>query len=313
KTIVKHPESGAEHGCGLLLAAAAGRPRQGDARSPIAAIVNIGLRFIPQPEAECEIRPRFPVIANEQARVALAAGDSWNSCGNTELAGAPAERAYLGRRVSQLLKPQGSLISLNRLDLDQRRLARGVLYGTEIGVELRSQPAREGKNPVVVLRRNRIDALDPRPNSEFDDVAAVNHGGVILKLVVVLHIESMPRLRAAAVERSQNLNGGADEVRNRFVEASCVLETRFIDCCAKYRGFGGLKSVTGVLKAVCSREQVEAADARIPDVALRICVAHGQSVLRVELIVHPRANQYAALRGDGHGREGRHRQGLRFE
>src|ERR1039457_2328804 len=65
EAVVKHAESPADHALWLRLSGfPAGRPGNANSRSEIPRVVYIGLRLVAQPEAQCEVRPRFPLIAH---------------------------------------------------------------------------------------------------------------------------------------------------------------------------------------------------------------------------------------------------------
>ena len=82
------------------------------------------------------------------------------------------------------------------------------------------------------------------------------------------------------------------------------LEARFVDHFrAQHGGFRDLRRVAGALGVSSARDQVEAAYAGVLDVGAREVVARGQRVVGGELIIHPRREDYAALRNAQHAGE----------
>src|SRR5579859_472484 len=125
---------------------------------------------------------------------------------------------------------------------------------------------------------------------------AVENGHVLLKLVVRLRVERVAYLRATTVERSQHLDRRGQTVGEVVGVRTEILKAHFIDDVrSDYRRLAGLHVLVIVLRVIPARDQVEAADAGILDIHVRIPVAEGKRVVRRELIIHARAHADTTL------------------
>ncbi len=120
---------------------------------------------------------------------------------------------------------------------------------------------------------------------------------IVLKLVVVSRVGRMADARAAAVERSRHQDGRAHGVRDGRGIGPHVLEAQFVNgAAAQHRRLRDLHVLLGVLQVVGARHQVETADARVQQIGPQESVAQDQRVVRVDLVVHARAEADAPLR-----------------
>ena len=189
-------------------------------------------------------------------------------------------------------------------------LAGRIHYGLVIGVQQRCLASAKREGPVVVQGRKAVDQLSPRPDAELHGMATMDHRGVVLELDTILSIERVPRLRAASVERSQDLDGGALEVGKDLAGVPAVLESRFIDHGAEHCGLSCLQSVVAARCTIAARKEIETADARVPYVTVRVLIANCERMIGTYLIVQAGSHLRSPLRRDGYGGEGRWREAL---
>src|SRR5579871_312337 len=95
EAIIEDTEATPKHCLRRPVGASARRPCHCNPGRPIPMIVDVGLRFIAQAEAEREIGAQLPVIAEERRDVELAHGERWLPGSERELARAAAEQADL--------------------------------------------------------------------------------------------------------------------------------------------------------------------------------------------------------------------------
>src|SRR5436309_4671206 len=112
KTIVKNPETCP--GNSLWREA----PGHTNPRRKVMAVMNVGLRFVTEPETHGQRRPDFPIVTNESSNIELAHREVRITCDDAELAGAAAETRNLRRSESNILEQQRPAIPFNRRDRD---------------------------------------------------------------------------------------------------------------------------------------------------------------------------------------------------
>src|SRR5580700_10333830 len=98
---------------GAPLRAAAGRPGDRQAGREIAPVMNIGLRFVPQSQTQCEVWTHSPVVAAKYAGIKLVHGEFGNIGIETELSGAAAQGSDLHRRIAELLEQNRAPVALD--------------------------------------------------------------------------------------------------------------------------------------------------------------------------------------------------------
>src|SRR5262249_12769807 len=147
------------------------RPCDADPRSEIAPVVNVGLSFIAQSEAQSKISLRLPVIADECAQIELAARNHGIAGIDAELRGSSTEPANLVSRVSQALVEQRATIPCD---------------GGDVLARVRTQPAAEHEASCVVLPRVSDRGIRAQAHSESPRVRAVQYGDIVLKFVDVV-------------------------------------------------------------------------------------------------------------------------------
>lgn len=100
--------------------------------------MEVGLGFVPEAEAQGEIRPHAPVVAGEQAGIELAAGDGGNARIDAELRRSPAQLPDLCGGPARLQKVQGSPVALDGADVGREDRARSAGDGLEVPDSSRS-------------------------------------------------------------------------------------------------------------------------------------------------------------------------------
>src|SRR5206468_12973999 len=110
KTIVKNPETCPDH---RLRREA---PGHADPRRKVMTIMNVGLRFVTEPETHGQRRPDFPVVTNESSNIELAYRKVRITRDDAELAGPATETRNLRWSESDILEQQCPAIPLNRRD-----------------------------------------------------------------------------------------------------------------------------------------------------------------------------------------------------
>src|SRR6266545_4457876 len=118
EAVVKDSEPGADHGIWTrVLGAGSGRPRDSDARRDITPVVDVGLRFVAQPQTQCEIGTHTPVVAHEQSYVEMTCRQRGIPGVDAELRGAAAQFADARRREAESLEEQRAAVSFDGSDV----------------------------------------------------------------------------------------------------------------------------------------------------------------------------------------------------
>ena len=287
EAVIEHAESGAQHGLrpGVLGAGSRG-PGQADARREVMPVVDVGLRFVAQAEAQGEVRPRPPVVAHECAHIGLTRRDRRISRVDAELRRATPSRADLLGREPLRREQQRAAIPLDGRD---------------------ANAAAERECPAEILRRRAVYGFPTQPNAEPPRMWAAGNGRVILELIIVPRVKGMTHLRAACVERSKNLNRRAEIIGDdRAVDAE-ILKPGFVDGAgSQHGGLGDLRVVLGVLHVVSAIHQIESADAAVANAGAQETIAERHRVIGIDLIVDTRAEGNPPLRRSRHTGEGIH-------
>ena len=80
-----------------------------------------------------------------------------------------------------------------------------------------------------LLRRDAVVCLAAHPGAELPRVRAFHDRRVILEFEIILRVEGVPDLRAAAVKGPEYLDRGAGAVGDFLTGGAIELETRLID------------------------------------------------------------------------------------
>ena len=126
--IVEHAEAASDYGFALPPAAGAhAKPRRG---AQVAPVVDIGLGFVAQPQAQGEVRAQAPVVLQESAQVGLSNARQRVAGGYGELGGTAAEGADLVHGIAELLEVERAAVAFERGDrLENGRAVAGSITG----------------------------------------------------------------------------------------------------------------------------------------------------------------------------------------
>ena len=208
--IVENAEAAPNCGLGRMLAARRPRgPGKTKARRKIQIAADVALIFVTKPEAQRKIRPEFPIILSESAKVPLAHSNSGNSRGDRELSCAAAGLTYLRGRQPVAQTLQSYLISPNA---GQTAASTGKCPGS-----------------AKVLWRDAFDADVAEARAESQSMRSHRHRGVVRDLETVLLVRCEADLRAAAGESVLNRNGGNRVVGRVIGSLTIELKASLVD------------------------------------------------------------------------------------
>ena len=159
---------------------------------------------------------------------------------------AATETRNLRRGESKFLEQQRPPIPFDGSDRRWYWLTCGVPDPLIVRIQNRRRATTKSECAFEVLRRDVVICLAAQPHAKSPTVPSVDHSHVILKLMIVLGIERMPRRGRATVERPEHLNRGPDGIRRYLVTRpeklkACLVHHIF----REHRGLCSLDRVRG--------------------------------------------------------------------